>query len=68
MRATWFARLAWFLIIAIVVTGVLDGESDPRLPHPQTAWGIFFLTVAGLLVLAHIITAVVDARNDRLRR
>ena len=68
MSATWIARVIWALIIAFVILGTFDGDSDPRLPHPQTAWGIFFLTVAGLLVLAHIITAVIDARNDRLRR
>jgi hypothetical protein len=58
------ARTIWILIILFVLAGTFDSDADPRLPHPQTTWGIFFLTVAGLLVLAHIVTAMIDARND----
>ncbi len=65
--ATWLARLAWVLIIAFVFLGTFDGDADPRLPHPHTAWGILFLTVAGLLFIAHVITAMIDARNERRR-
>ena len=59
------ARAMWILIIAFIFAGTFDGDADPRLPHPQTAWGIFFLTVAGLLILAHVITAMIDARWQR---
>jgi len=59
------ARALWVLIILFVFAGTFDGDADPRLPHPQTAWGIFFLTVAGLLFFAHIITAMIDARGQR---
>jgi hypothetical protein len=58
-------RITWVLIIMFVLAGTFDGDADSRLPAPQTAWGIFFLTVAGLLIFAHLITAAIDARNDR---
>ena len=58
------ARAMWILIIVFIFAGTFDGDADPRLPHPQTAWGIFFLTVAGLLILAHVITVAIDAHND----
>jgi hypothetical protein len=61
----FIARAMWLFFIMIAFAGTFDGDPDPRLPHPHTEWGIFLLTIAGLLVFSLIITAMIDAYNDR---